>query len=219
MGASVCAWYLGSLFAESVPEDTLSAAIDNIQRIGEKPIVRAPPPKRQKCDHWSPCPHNHYAFRVLSGAAKDRGPKICFEDEMIMSIEQKNVDRGLNVAVVDAKTGKVQATKSFDLWGGDNSPPMIEFINSAPSKSYILIASYDDAFTRLTEDAKNLLEKLGSKDIRKLNFRANWVFVASKDLPLPSDLKREKVMLSDQANRYGGWPAEVVTEGCLPHSD
>lgn len=204
------------MFADAVPEDSLTAAIDNIQRIGEKPIVRAPPPKRQKCDHWSPCPANHYAFRILSGAAKERGPKICFEDEMIMSDSQNNVGRGLNVAVVDAKTGKVHGTKSFDLWGGDNSPPMIEFLNGAPSGSYILIASHDDASTRLTDDAKILIEKHGSKDIRKLNFRASWVFVSSKDISLPPDMKREKLMPSDATNRYGAWPAEVQIEGCLP---
>nr|XP_048722140.1 protein FAM3B isoform X9 [Caretta caretta] len=38
--ASVCAWYLGYLFADIIPEDSMSSAIENIQRIGEKPVLK-----------------------------------------------------------------------------------------------------------------------------------------------------------------------------------
>ena len=45
-------------------------------------FVAAPTPKRQKCDHWSPCPEDTYAYRLLSGGGRDKYAKICFEDEM-----------------------------------------------------------------------------------------------------------------------------------------
>lgn len=45
-------------------------------------FAAAPPPKRQKCDHWTPCPLNTYAYRLLSGGGKDKFAKICFEDEL-----------------------------------------------------------------------------------------------------------------------------------------
>jgi len=45
-------------------------------------LVTAPAPKRQKCDHWTPCPPNTYAYRLLSGGGRDKFAKICFEDEM-----------------------------------------------------------------------------------------------------------------------------------------
>lgn len=45
-------------------------------------FAAAPAPKRQKCDHWTPCPLNSYAYRLLSGGGKDKFAKICFEDEL-----------------------------------------------------------------------------------------------------------------------------------------
>lgn len=45
-------------------------------------FVTAPAPKRQKCDHWTPCPPNTYAYRLLSGGGRDKYAKICFEDEV-----------------------------------------------------------------------------------------------------------------------------------------
>lgn len=45
-------------------------------------VLTAPVPKRQKCDHWSPCPPDTYAYRLLSGGGLDKYAKICFEDEM-----------------------------------------------------------------------------------------------------------------------------------------
>ena len=45
-------------------------------------FVAAPTPKRQKCDHWSPCPADTYAYRLLSGGGRDKYAKICFEAEM-----------------------------------------------------------------------------------------------------------------------------------------
>ncbi|XP_023601466.1 beta-secretase 2 [Myotis lucifugus] len=80
--ACVCAWYSGYLLAQLVPEVPLSSAIYSIRSIGERPILKAPAPKRQKCDHWSPCPPNTYAYRLLSGGGRDKYAKICFEDEL-----------------------------------------------------------------------------------------------------------------------------------------
>ncbi|KAI4547842.1 hypothetical protein MG293_000172 [Ovis ammon polii] len=80
--ASLCAWYSGYLLAELIPDVHLSSAVYSIHSIGKKPILKAPTPKRQKCDHWSPCPADTYAYRLLSGGGRDKYAKICFEDEM-----------------------------------------------------------------------------------------------------------------------------------------
>ncbi|KAF4020622.1 hypothetical protein G4228_012279 [Cervus hanglu yarkandensis] len=141
---SLCAWYSGYLLAELIPEVHLSSAVYSIQSIGKKPILKAPTPKRQKCDHWSPCPADTYAYRLLSGGGRDKYAKICFEDEM------------------------------------------------------------------LKEDAKKAIEALGSKEIRNMQFRSSWVFVAAKGFELPPGIQREKINHSDDAkNRYSGWPAEI----------
>lgn len=40
MLASGCAWYLGYVFADIIPEDTVSIAIQNLQNIGERPVIK-----------------------------------------------------------------------------------------------------------------------------------------------------------------------------------
>ncbi|XP_019275939.2 protein FAM3B isoform X2 [Panthera pardus] len=182
-----------------------------------RPGTTAPAPKRQKCDHWTPCPSDTYAYRLLSGGGRDKYAKICFEDELLIGEKTGNVGRGINIAIVNYMTGKVTATQYFDMFEGDNSGQMINFIQSAPSKSLIFMVTHDDGASRLKEDAKKVIEGLGSKHIRNIQFRSSWVFLTAKDLQLPEEIQRESINHSDSArNRYSGWPAEVQIEGCIP---
>ncbi|XP_069437427.1 protein FAM3B isoform X3 [Ovis canadensis] len=215
--ASLCAWYSGYLLAELIPDVHLSSAVYSIHSIGKKPILKAPTPKRQKCDHWSPCPADTYAYRLLSGGGRDKYAKICFEDEMLIGEKTGNVARGINIAIVNYVTGKVIATQYFDMYEGDNSGPMTKFIQSAPSKSLLFMVTHDDGSSRLKEDAKQVIEALGSTEIRNMRFRSSWVFVAAKGFELPAGIQREKINHSNDAkNRYSGWPAEIQVEGCIP---
>ncbi|XP_048722085.1 protein FAM3B isoform X3 [Caretta caretta] len=214
--ASVCAWYLGYLFADIIPEDSMSSAIENIQRIGEKPVLKAPPPKRQKCDHWSPCSPGSYAYRVLSGGGKEKLAKICFEDELLISEQKGNVGRGINIAIVNYKTGKVISTEFFDMWEGDFSGPMTTFIKNAPQGSLLLMVTHDDGSSRLKDGAKKAIAELGSKEIWNLKFRSSWAFIAAKGFNLPDNIQKEKINHSENIkNRYNGWPAEIQIEGFL----
>ncbi|XP_069492147.1 protein FAM3B [Ambystoma mexicanum] len=217
--ASCCAWYLGYLFAEVLPENSVEVAISNIQSIGEKPVVRAPPPKRQKCDHWVACPPETYAYRLLSGGGKEYLPKICFEDELMMGEKKNNVGRGINIAIVNYDTGKAVDTKIFDMYEGDFSGSLVTFLKNAPQRSILLMSTHDDGATKLSEDAKKAIEALGSKEIRNIRFRSSWTYVAGKGVKLPDDLQKEKINHSDNnKNRYSGWPAEIQIEGCLPRN-
>ncbi|XP_054942406.1 protein FAM3B isoform X4 [Physeter macrocephalus] len=198
--ASLCAWYSGYLLAELIPDVPLSSAVYSIRSISERPVLRAPAPKRQKCDHWTPCPPNTYAYRLLSGGGRDKYAKICFEDDVLIGEKTGNVARGINIAIVNY-----------------NSGPMTNFIQSAPSKSLLFMVTHDDGSSRLKEDAKKAIEALGSKEIRNMRFRSSWVFLGAKGFELPAGIQREKVNHSDNAkNRYSGWPAEIQVEGCIP---
>ncbi|KAM4700583.1 protein FAM3B isoform 2-T2 [Discoglossus pictus] len=215
--ASMCAWYLGYLFAEILPEDSVQTAIGSLQSIGMKPVIKLPAPKRQKCDLWTACPGNSLAYRLRSGGAKDNMPEICLDDEMIIGGAKNNADRGLNIAVINHDTWKVLEVKAFDMYEGGFSGPMIEFLNKIPKGAVVMITSHDDPYTKLTEEAKKALEELGSKEVRNLKFRSAWVFLAIKGSKLPDNLEKEKVNHSQQAkNRYSGWPAEIQIDGCLP---
>ncbi|XP_057282349.1 protein FAM3B isoform X4 [Pezoporus wallicus] len=182
---------------------------------------QSPVPKRQKCDHWSPCSPGSYAYRILSGGGKGKLAKICFEDELsrLISEEKGNVGRGINIAIVNYKTGKVTSTKFFDMWKGDHSGEMMAFIKNAPEESLLLMVTHDDGSTRLKNVAKKSVEELGSKEIWNMKFRSSWVFIAAKGFKLPDDIQKEKINHSDQKkNRYNGWPAEVQIEGCIPRN-
>ncbi|XP_026529775.1 protein FAM3B [Notechis scutatus] len=215
--ASVCAWYLGTVLAYLVPQDPLVSTFN--QLLPEKPKISMPAPKRQKCDHWSPCLPGTYAYRMLSGGGKERFPKICFEDKLIVSEQEGNAGRGINIAIVDYKTGKVAATNYFDTWAGEFSRPMIDFINKAPQKSLIFMVTHDEGSTKLKEDSKKVIAELGSKEIWNLKFRSGWVFLAAKGFKLPEHIQKEKIIHSDnRKNRYNGWPAEIQIEGCIPRN-
>ncbi|XP_010190904.1 PREDICTED: protein FAM3B [Mesitornis unicolor] len=214
---SLAAWYLGSLFALLVPEETLATSLANLQDIGKKPVLKAPAPKRQKCDHWSPCSPGNYAYRILSGGGRGKLAKICFEDELLISEGKGNVGRGINIAIVNYKTGKVTSAKYFDMWEGEHSGEMVTFIKNAPRGSLLLMVTHDDGSTRLKEDARKLIEELGSKEIQNMKFRSSWAFIAAKGFKLPDNIQKEKINHSDKKkNRYSGWPAEIQIEGCIP---
>uniref|UniRef100_A0A8C4XR15 FAM3 metabolism regulating signaling molecule B n=1 Tax=Falco tinnunculus TaxID=100819 RepID=A0A8C4XR15_FALTI len=199
---SLAGWYSGYLLCAFVSKTTITASIANLQDIGKKPVLRAPVPKRQKCDHWSPCSPGDYAYRILSGGGKGKLAKICFDDELLISKEKGNVGRGINIAIVDYHSGE-----------------MMTFIKNAPEGSLLLMVTHDDGSTRLKNDAKKLVEELGSKEIWNMKFRSSWAFIAAKGFKLPDNIQKEKINHSDKKrNRYGGWPAEIQIEGCIPRS-
>ncbi|CAI9564729.1 unnamed protein product, partial [Staurois parvus] len=214
--ASVFAWYLGYFFAEILPEDSLQTAIGSMQRLGEKTMIKAPLPVRQKCAVWRKCQPSEFVYSVRSGGAKSYLPVICLEDEILLGGGKKTGDRGFNFVIVNPQTLKVVDTKTFDMYEGDFSGPMVEFMNKVPDKFIVLVASHDDAFSKLNDAAKKAFEDLGSKEIRNLKFRSGFVFVAIKGGTLPEDAEREKIIHSDGSrNRYSGWPAEIQIDGCL----
>ncbi|XP_066455044.1 protein FAM3B isoform X2 [Eleutherodactylus coqui] len=207
---------MGYFFAEVLPEDSLQTAIGSMQKMHLKPVLKAPLPKKQKCATWRTCSSSEVVYRIRSGAGKSVEPNICLEDETIIAGSKKNGNRGINIAVVSYETMKVIATKTFDMYEGDFSGPMVEFINKIPSGSIILVASHDDAVTKLNEAAKKVFEDLGSKEVRNLKFRSQWVLLTAKGVPIPNNIEREKIIHSDGNNRYSGWPAEIQIDGCLP---
>ncbi|MGH0159383.1 UNVERIFIED_CONTAM: hypothetical protein FKN15_037106 [Acipenser sinensis] len=118
---------------------------------------------------------------------------------------------------INAATGKVHGSDSFNMWEGDNVGPLIKFINGIPNNSIVLMATYDEGSTKLSQEARKEIEKLGSKEIQQIGFRSSWVFVGAKGFTLPEGLKKEKMNHSNkEKNRYDGWPAEVQIEGCIP---
>ncbi|XP_076015110.1 protein FAM3C [Genypterus blacodes] len=169
---------------------------------------------RHKCGLSKACPAGHFSFKMASGAASVVGPKICLEDNLLMSGVKNNVARGLNLALVNGKTGELLKSDSFDMWAGDVAP-LITFLKEIGEGTIVMIASFDDPATKLNEEARKLIAELGSSMINSLGFRDNWIFVGGKGIKTNSPFEQH-MKNSAETNKYEGWPEVLEMEGCIP---
>ncbi|XP_048012322.1 protein FAM3C [Megalobrama amblycephala] len=171
-------------------------------------------PPRHKCGLSKSCPEDHYTFKITSGAASVVGPKMCFQDNVLMSGVKNNVGRGINIAVLNGKTGELTKTDSFDMWSGDVNL-LIKFLKEIEDGSIVMMATFDDPATKLNEEARNLIADLGSSSISILGFRDNWVFVGGKGIKTKSPFEQH-IKNNAETNKYEGWPEVLEMEGCIP---
>uniref|UniRef100_A0A8C5IZH3 Family with sequence similarity 3 member D n=1 Tax=Junco hyemalis TaxID=40217 RepID=A0A8C5IZH3_JUNHY len=169
---------------------------------------------RHKCGNQRSCPQNHFAFKIISGAANVVGPSICFEDLVLMSSVKNNVGRGLNIALVNGTTGKLLKTDAFDMYTGDVTK-LQTFLQGIKRGTLVLTASYDDAATKMNAKVRAYFTELGSSHVGTLGFRDNWVFLGAKGLmnksPFEKHIKNDR-----ETNKYEGWPELLEMEGCAP---
>ncbi|CAG5927508.1 protein FAM3C [Menidia menidia] len=187
----------GSMISRSLPGDELST----------KPL-------RHKCGLSKACPPDHFAFKMASGAASVVGPKICLEDKLLMSSLKNNVGRGINIALVNGKTGEGLKTAYFDMWAGDVAP-FIKFLKEIEDGTVVMMASFDDPATKLNDEARKLIADLGSSAVNNLAFRDNWIFVGGKGIKTKSPFEQH-IKNSANTNKYEGWPEVLEMEGCVP---
>uniref|UniRef100_A0A8C6Z270 FAM3 metabolism regulating signaling molecule A n=1 Tax=Nothoprocta perdicaria TaxID=30464 RepID=A0A8C6Z270_NOTPE len=137
-----------------------------------------------------------------------------------MSSVKNNVGRGLNVALVNGErgggrvSGELIAAQAFDMWAGDVNE-LLKFLRPLHEGTLVLVASYDDPATKLTEETRRLFAELGSAVAAELAFRDSWVFVGAKGVRDRSPFEQH-VRNSRGANKYEGWPAALRMEGCIP---
>ncbi|XP_074787202.1 protein FAM3A isoform X2 [Athene noctua] len=178
------------------------------------PSAAVPRPPKFKCGLSRPCPPAHFAFRLLSGAANVIGPRICLEGRVLMSSVKNNVGRGLNIALVNGVSGELIAARSFDMWAGD-AEELLKFLRPLHEGTLVLVASYDDPATKLTDESRRLFGELGSAVAKDLAFRDSWVFLGAKGVQDKSPFEQH-VRNSRSSNKYEGWPQALEMEGCVP---
>ncbi|KAJ8387033.1 hypothetical protein AAFF_G00162100 [Aldrovandia affinis] len=181
-------------------------------------LVRSVPteasPPQPKCGMSISCPGGYFAFRITSGAANIVGPKICLENSILMSGVKNNVGRGINVALVNGRNGKLIKTESFDMWQGDVNN-LLTFLKDVDNGTLVMMATFDDSSHKLNDDARKLIAELGSSQIDRLAFRDNWVFVGGKGIQTKSPF--ELLFKSDKGtNKFEGWPEVLEMDGCIP---
>ncbi|XP_002763470.1 protein FAM3A isoform X4 [Callithrix jacchus] len=160
-------------------------------------VTAEPRARKYKCGLPQPCPEEHLAFRMVSGAANVIGPKICLEDKMLMSSVKDNVGRGLNIALVN------------------DVNDLLKFIRPLHEGTLVFVASYDDPATKMNEETRKLFSELGSRNAKELAFRDSWVFVGAKGVQNKSPFEQH-VKNSKHTNKYEGWPEALEMEGCIP---
>uniref|UniRef100_A0A3B1J4A8 FAM3 metabolism regulating signaling molecule A n=1 Tax=Astyanax mexicanus TaxID=7994 RepID=A0A3B1J4A8_ASTMX len=164
---------------------------------GETLDVSEPRPRKYKCGLSAPCPPKHLAFRLVSGAANVIGPKICLEDKILISSVKNNVGRGLNIALVN------------------DVSDLLKFLRPLHEGTLVFVASFDDAATKLNEEARRLFEELGSTAVKELAFRDSWVFVGARGIDSKSPFE-QRMKNSKTSNKYEGWPESLEMDGCIP---
>ncbi|XP_063559388.1 protein FAM3A isoform X10 [Gorilla gorilla gorilla] len=211
----------------------------------ESSVTAAPRARKYKCGLPQPCPEEHLAFRVVSGAANVIGPKICLEDKMLMSSVKDNVGRGLNIALVNAsrraappRATRLPCPEAGLAYPAGPLPPdtgvsgeliearafdmwagdvndLLKFIRPLHEGTLVFVASYDDPATKMNEETRKLFSELGSRNAKELAFRDSWVFVGAKGVQNKSPFEQH-VKNSKHSNKYEGWPEALEMEGCIP---
>ncbi|XP_077356925.1 protein FAM3C isoform X1 [Festucalex cinctus] len=174
-------------------------------------------PVGNKCGLSKACPIGQFAFKMASGAASVVGPKMCLEDKMLMSAVKNNVGRGINIALVNGRTGALNKTGFFDMWAG-NVAPLIQFLKGIEEGTVVMMASFDDPSTKLNDEARKLIADLGSTAINNLGFRDNWIFVGGKGIKTKSPFEQH-IKNSADTNKFDGWPEVLEMEGCVPRKE
>ncbi len=151
-------------------------------------------------------PRHEYGLRisVISGGKQGGGDianiTIDGKEVKITSDEKSNI--GLNVVVINERSGEVLDTKVFNTNSeafSDYSPSeaFVDFINALPIGRVVAIAIKGDAITHLTEEAKRACEKIGSRLIRYVRVDRSWAIIGRKNA-LPGEVA-ESVKYSNQA--------------------
>ncbi|XP_054586650.1 protein FAM3C isoform X2 [Nothobranchius furzeri] len=169
-----------------------------------------------KCSLSKPCPPDSFAFSIHSGAATVVGPKICFDGKNIMSHILNNVGPGLNIVVINDTNGVIEKYGYLNMITGD-SGQILAYLKDIKPGMIVLVASYDDATTKMTDEIRETFVAMGSTLIGSLNHRDNWVFAGRAGTKIKSFY--EKLLVSDEkTNVFDGWPGMVKVGGCFPRT-
>ncbi|XP_058257858.1 protein FAM3C [Hemibagrus wyckioides] len=162
------------------------------------------------CPH-KVCPADHFPFFVRSGAANAVGPKICFNNRIVMSGGQSNVGLGVNMVIVDGETGNILRSDFFELI----TEGLLDILKTIQKGNIVLVASYADPSIQLTDEVRELFAGMGSSMVYSVKYRDSWVFAGAGGLNKESPF--EKLIVNDQkTNAYGDWPEMGELGGCFP---
>ncbi|CAL2042334.1 unnamed protein product [Caenorhabditis brenneri] len=168
--------------------------------------------KWKNCGMSRPCNEDDsIAVHFFSGEHKDDHPKMCIGGRLLFDKDLNNAGRGLNLAMLEPKTGKVTAVAHFDTYE-DESHGLVEWLDAVPTGYIVAVVSFDEASNQLSEMARRIFYEMGSSMIDRLKFRASWYFVGQKGIGAYTPFEDLNI---PQGNN---WANPIQTSFCLPKS-
>ncbi|KAJ7999882.1 hypothetical protein DPEC_G00199020 [Dallia pectoralis] len=162
----------------------------NIQNFsGAEKATAVPKISQPKCNLPKTCPLDHYAFSLKSGATNNVGPRICFDGKIIMSGVRNNIGKGLNIVLVNAENGTVEDFRHFDMYYG-NPDDTLAFLKKIKPGTIVLVASFDDAATKMVDEIRDLFVGFGSSKVKDIKFRDTWVFAGAPGTKIKSPFEK-----------------------------
>lgn len=138
----------------------------------------------QKENPGSQAESRRITIEVLS--SKDAASITVDGTKVLEGLDEKS--RGINVAVLNQKTGAVMATRSFDTFGStEDSDGLVLFVNMVSDGRILCFAIRDEGTYQLKKTARNLMSALGSENCINLGFRDMWAFVVQKRGPVSAE--------------------------------
>ncbi|KAM4589067.1 protein FAM3C isoform 2-T2 [Odontesthes bonariensis] len=169
-----------------------------------------------RCSLSTKCPPDHFAFHIRSGAANVIGPKICFNGKNIMSHVLNNVEPGINIVVVNGENGVVEKFGYLNINAGDPED-ILAYLKDIKPAAIVLVASFDDVATKLTDEMREIFVDMGSTLISSLKPRDNWVFAGRAGTKIKSLFEKHAVN-NESTNVFEEWPEMVEVGGCFPRT-
>ena len=126
----------------------------------------------------------HRVDLKVQSAGWDDGP---FVNLFVDGVDAGTNGRGHNVVVVDQWTGNVLNALSYDTYASSTeADDMATFINGLPNGRIVLVGILDEGSVKMTENAYQALEGLGSTKTRQVVFRDSWAIIGLKGAPIGS---------------------------------
>ncbi|CAF1025896.1 unnamed protein product [Adineta ricciae] len=134
----------------------------------------------ENCGLAEVCKSDEFAVHLYTGKDNNDEPKICVNGHYVISKGINNAGRGLNIAVV-SHNKEVIRIGHFDTWQDDSTNLEI-FLENLEDDAIIIVVTFDEASSKLSQHSKNLFFDLGSATIQNLKYRDVWVLVGQKGI-------------------------------------
>ncbi|ETN82170.1 hypothetical protein NECAME_08099 [Necator americanus] len=111
-------------------------------------------------------------MHFFTGEHKDDSPRLCVGGYMVFDRGLNNAGRGLNLAAVEPKTGRISSVAHFDTYQ-DDSTALEEWLENVSLGDVVAVVSFDEASNtlsspRLSDMAKRIFYEMGSINMRRI---------------------------------------------------